>query len=527
MTVYMDRRLLLRALGFAAAAAAAPCAASAAAAAQGLAFGPPVPFSFADLQALARRKAAAPYVAPPAPSAILNEIDYQAWGQIKFDTDHALFRDGPLPVTFFHLGLYFQSPVQMHAVEGGTSREIVYDPAYFDMPANSPAKRLPEGVGFAGFRVQEPRQGPLDWRTHDWVAFLGGAYFRAIGALHQYGLSARAIAIDTAVYNAAEEFPQFTQVFIERPAPGAREITAYALLEGPSLTGACRFRMTRGTGVVMDVDQALFPRRKVTRFGIAPLTSMYWFSETAKPTAIDWRPEVHDSDGLAMWTGAGERIWRPLNDPAQVVVSAFADENPKGFGLLQRDRNFDHYLDGVYYDRRPSLWVEPKGAWGKGSVQLVEIPTNDETNDNIVAAWVPAEPPAPGAQVDLSYRLHWLADEPYPPPLARCVATRLGRGGQPGRQRPQGVRKFVVEFLGGPLVSLPYGVGPQMVLHASRGRFTDYRLVEAVPDGVPGHWRAQFDLADVQGAEPVEMRLQLTVGGKVATETWAYQYHPF
>jgi glucans biosynthesis protein len=160
-------------------------------------------------------------------------------------------------------------------------------------------------------------------------------------------------------------------------------------------------------------------------------------------------------------------------------------------------------------------------------VQLIEIPTNDETNDNIIAAWVPAEPPAPGAQVDLSYRLHWLADEPYPPPLARCVATRLGRGGQPGRQRPQGVRKFVVEFLGGPLVSLPYGVGPQMVLHASRGRFTDYRLVEAVPDGVPGHWRAQFDLADVQGAEPVEMRLQLTVGGKVATETWAYQYHPF
>ena len=528
MSAPIDRRLLLRALALATAAAASPQAASAAAGSgDKLAFGPPAPFSFADLQALARRKAAQPYVAPPAPSAILDEIDYQAWGEIKYDTDHALFRDGPLPVTFFHLGRYFQSPVQIHAVAGGQAREIVYDPSYFHMPPDSPARKLPEGVGFAGFRVQEPKSGALDWRTNDWVAFLGGTYFRAIGALRQYGLSARAIAIDTVVYDAPEEFPGFTQVFIERPAPGSASITVCALLEGPSVTGACRFRMTRGVGVVMDVDQTLFVRRKVTRFGLAPLTSMYWFSETVKPTAIDWRPEVHDSDGLAMWTGAGERLWRPLNNPTRIIASSFSDESPKGFGLLQRDRNFDHYLDGVYYDRRPSLWVEPKGAWGKGSVQLMEIPTNDETNDNIVAAWVPAQPPEPGAQVDLSYRMHWLADEPYPTPLARCVASRLGRGGQPGRPRPNDVRKFVVEFLGGPLATLPFGVGPEMALHASRGRFTDYKLVEAVPDGVAGHWRAQFDLADVQGSDPVELRLQLTVHGKVATETWVYQYHPF
>jgi glucans biosynthesis protein len=235
---------------------------------------------------------------------------------------------------------------------------------------------------------------------------------------------------------------------------------------------------------------------------------------------------VHDSDGLAMWNGAGERLWRPLNDPAQLVVSAFGDENPKGFGLLQRDRVFDHYQDGVFYDRRPSLWVEPKGAWGKGAVQLIELPTDDETMDNIVVAWVPAEPPAIGTALDLGYRLSWLADEPHPTSLARCVATRIGRGGQPGLPRPPGVKKFVVEVLGGPLSALPFGVKPAMVVSASRGRITDYQQIEAVPDGVAGHWRAEFDLAEVQGPAPVELRLQLTVNRAVATETWVYQHHP-
>jgi glucans biosynthesis protein len=518
----IDRRSLLGALSFALAARPAASASS-----RHFAVGSPFAFSFDWLRALARRKAAEPYTPPPSPPPVLAQLDYQAWGEIKFDTDRALFADGPLPVTFFHPAKFFQEPVKIYAVDAGQAREVIYDQAYFHMPSDSPARGLPEGVGFAGFRVQEPRGGSLDWRANDWAAFLGASYFRAIGALRQYGLSARAVAIDTAVYQHPEEFPRFSQFFIERPAAGSNTIVVNALLEGPSVAGACRLRLTRGVGVVMDIDQTLFLRRPVTRFGLAPLTSMYWFSETVKPTAIDWRPEVHDSDGLAIWTGAGERLWRPLNDPAAPIVSAFEDENPKGFGLLQRDRNFDHYQDGVFYDRRPSLWVEPKGGWDKGAVQLIELPTDDEISDNIVAAWVPETSPAPGAPLELSYRLHWLADEPYPSELARCVATRLGRGGQPGQPRPAGVRKFVVEFLGGPLASLPFGVKPDMVLQTSRGRFTDYRMIEAVPDGIAGHWRAEFDLVDVTGPEPVELRLQLTVGEKVATETWTYQYHPF
>ena len=252
---------------------------------------------------------------------------------------------------------------------------------------------------------------------------------------------------------------------------------------------------------------------------------MYWFSETAKPTAIDWRPEVHDSDGLAMWTGSGERLWRPLNDPRAIAVSAFADSAPRGFGLMQRDRNFDHYLDGVHYERRPSLWVEPLEGWGDGAVQLIEIPVQDEISDNIVLCWVPRAAATAGSSYRLRYRLHWTAEEPFVPAVALCVATRIGRGGQPGKPRPQGIAKFVVEFLGGPLADLPYGVLPEAVLTASAGKFANV-FTEAVPNGVAGHWRAQFDLAAAGHADPIEIRLFLKAGGKTLTETWLYQYHP-
>jgi glucans biosynthesis protein len=522
-----DRRAFLRALALVTAGGALDPL-SAVAADRDLIFGPPAPFSFEALKATARRRAGEPYAPPrlPAPE-VVHRIDYDAWGKITFDTDHALFGDRRLPVTFFHLGRYFAKPVKIHAVADARSREVMYDASYFHIPPGSPARELPANSGFAGFRVQEPRDGALDWHKDDWVAFLGASYFRAIGELNQYGLSARAVAIDTAVFDKPEEFPDFTQVFIEEPAAGAATITVYALLEGPSLAGACRFVMTRDAAVTMDIDQSLFLRRPVSRLGLAPMTSMYWFSETVKTTAEDWRPEVHDSDGLAIWNGQGERIWRPLNNPARIAASAFEDVAPKGFGLLQRDRVFDHYLDGVFYDRRPSLWVEPKGDWGKGEIQLIELPVDDEIEDNIIVAWAPATQPAPGEEIKLAYRLHWRADEPYPMNLARCVATRLSRGGQPGQPRPPNVRKFLVEFLGGPLATLPFGVKPEMVVHASRGRLTDYSLIEPVPDGVAGHWRVQFDLADVKGPEPVDMRLQLVVGGKAASETWLYQYHPF
>jgi glucans biosynthesis protein len=308
-------------------------------------------------------------------------------------------------------------------------------------------------------------------------------------------------------------------------------VTLYALMEGPSIVGAYKFVMKRDKAVIMDIETTLFMRAQVSRFGIGALTSMYWFSETKKETAIDWRPEVHDSDGLCMWTGSGERLWRPLNNPPHIIVSAFSDNNPRGFGLCQRDRVFDHYQDGVYYNRRPTLWVEPlpsggSEGWGKGSIQLCEIPTDDEIHDNVVCMWVPADPIPAGAELELAYRLYWVADEPFPPKLGRVVATRLGRGGQPGLPRPKGVRKFVIEFLGGPLATLAYGVTPELVVNASRGSLQGYRHIEAVADDVPGHWRVEFDLS-VDGADPVELRAYLTAAGETVTESWMFQYHPF
>jgi glucans biosynthesis protein len=531
----IDRRSLLAAGGASTVLAALGLPVDALAAG-GLVLGQPRPFSFDRLVELAKSLGAQPFVPDNSlPAGVLQRIDYDAHGKIKFNTDNALFRSGPgqFPVTFFHLGRYFQTPVHMHVLENSDgdsfAREIVYDPRYFSMPDDSPARELPDGAGFAGFRLQESRlgdQNKLPWQTNDWVAFLGASYFRAIGELFQYGMSARGIALDAAIPDRAEEFPTFTRFYFEPPASdSSNAVTVHALLEGPSITGAYKFVLQRNKAVLMDVDARLFVRRGVARFGLAPLTSMYWYSETVKPTGVDWRPEVHDSDGLAMWSGTGERIWRPLNNPAQTRASAFSDTNPRGFGLLQRDRAFDHYQDGVYYDRRPSLWVEPMGPWGEGSVQLIEIPTDDEIHDNILACWVPKSPATAGSSYTLKYRLHWVADEPFPPPLARCVATRIGRGGQPGQPRPQGVRKFMVEFIGKPLEGLPFGVKPELVLTASRGKFS-YIFTEAVPNGVPGHWRAQFDFT-AEGAEPVDMRLYMKNGDQTLTETWLYQFQPF
>ncbi|HEY9548397.1 MAG TPA: glucan biosynthesis protein D, partial [Kiloniellaceae bacterium] len=379
----------------------------------GLHFGPAQPFSFGALIQRAEQMAGQPYEPPyrPAPE-VVQQIDYEAHGKIRFDPDRALFGpDGTgtasaYPATFFHLGQFFGKSVKMHALEEGAAREILYSPDYFEMPKDSIARKLPEDSGFAGFRLQEStaRDGkPQDWwQTHDWVAFLGASYFRAIGALEQYGLSARGIALDVAA-TVPEEFPDFVEFYITPAADPESPVEVYALLDGPSIAGAYRFALSRNPGgpaggVVMEIEKNLFLRKAVERLGLAPLTSMYFYAEGNRPYRMDWRPEIHDSDGLALWTGGGERVWRPLNNPERVITSAFLDDSPRGFGLLQRDRNPDHYLDGVNYERRPSLWVEPLEPWGHGAVQLVEIPTDDEIHDNIVAFWVPRDPAEAGSR---------------------------------------------------------------------------------------------------------------------------------
>ncbi len=490
----------------------------------GLDLGSAQPFDFADLIARAKSMAASTYEAPVAPNPeIVGKIDYDTHGKLHYKRDHSPFSDGSgtYPLTFFHLGMYFAKPVHMYLLENGQAREVIYKPDYFDMPEDSIARQLPANSGFAGFRLHE-NQARDDWKTQDWAAFLGASYFRAIGDEGQYGLSARGIAVNTAT-SVPEEFPDFRQFFIEPAKNPEDPVTVYALLDGPSITGAYKFLLYRGEGVTMDVEKHLFLRKDIERLGIAPLTSMFWYSEQNKSFRFDWRPEVHDSDGLELWTGGGERIWRQLNNPETIRASAFGDNNPRGFGLMQRDRDVKNYLDGVRYHRRPSLWVEPQGDWNDGAVQLIEIPTDDEIHDNIAAFWVPNGPAKAGNSYQFKYRLYWQAHNPFPvKELARATATRMGRGGEPGTNRPKDEIKFSVEFEGEVLGTLAYGEFPEVVVTSSRGEIVRTKIEPIMDTRI---WRAAFDLK-AAGNDPVDLRMYLKRGDEPLSETWMFQYLP-
>jgi len=500
-----------------------------------LRFGQPFAFSFDSLVERARKLATQPYKAPyKAMPEVVSRIDYDVHGKIKWRSELSLFADAStpnsFPVTFFHVGQFFPKAIKMHELREGQAREILYDPEYFDMPADSIARKLPADAGFAGFQFKESR-ARADWKTQDWVAVLGASYFRTIGPLNQYGLSARGIALNTTA-KTPEEFPDFTEFYLEPSKSAHDPQIIYALLDGPSVTGAYRIACHRTVGVVTEVENALFFRKDVEQLGIAPLTSMYWFGENDRQYRFDWRPEVHDSDGLAIWNGNGERIWRPLNNPSRVVTSSFQDKGPKGFGLLQRDRCYDHYLDGINYDKRASAWIEPLSDFGEGSVKLIEIPTDDEIHDNIVSFFTPSAPVKAGSALRYKYKIHWLADQPNPATnVARVVATRIGRGGEPGKPRqPRGIAKFVLEFAGKPLDSLPNTDKVTADIWSSSGKTTPQPwrpdvFVEQV--GSTKRWRVQFDLS-YTGNDPIELRVFLKKGPDNAalTETWLYQFEP-
>jgi periplasmic glucans biosynthesis protein len=531
MSMMVPRRAILKsAVVLAAAQWACPefGAAAPAAAASPAAAAPGQPFDYAWLKGQARKLAGASFqpsqeVLPAA----MAKLGYDQFQSLRFRTDHALWANLGLAfrLQLFHVGRSFTEPLRLYEVIDGQSREIVYDPAMFEFDkAGIDPKLMKDHNGFAGFRVQFV----TDWKA-DVAAFLGASYFRAVGGdTRQYGLSARALAVDTA-FPRPEEFPRFTSFWFERPAKDSGILTLYALMDSPSIAGALRFQIAPGGTQVMDIDSAMYPRKPIERLGVAPLTSMFFYGENDRRGANDWRPEIHDSDGLSMWTGAGEWIWRPLTNPGQLHFSSYLDDNPRGFGLLQRDRNFDHYQDdGVYYDRRPSLWVEPKaganGGWGKGSVQLVEIPTVDETFDNIVAFWNPADKPRPGQELLFSYRLYWGTRMPYGSALGQTIATRTGIGGTVGQKRQYYSWHFAVDFAGGELGALAKDAAVEAVITTSRGQ-TEHVTAHYVEEF--HGYRALFDVRPPEdSSEPIDLRLYLRIDGRPLTETWIYLWTP-
>ncbi len=481
-------------------------------------------FDYAGLKGLARELAAQPYVshAGELPAA-LRKLSWDEYQEVSFDPDQALWKDDSASLfraEFFHLGLNFDTPVTLYELADGQARAIAYSPRLFEYGKSGVnGGSLSERLGFAGFRFKFH----TDWQR-DVVAFLGASYFRAVGGEMQYGMSARGLAIDTAL-DRPEEFPLFTRFWLQKPPPAGDTATVYALLDSPSATGAFAFAITPGRTLKMHVDAAIYPRAAIERLGIAPLTSMYMVGENDRRANWDWRPEIHDSDGLAMHTGTGEWLWRPLSNPRALRFNAYADARPKGFGLLQRDRNFDHYQDdGVFYEKRPSVWVEPLNDWGKGSVQLVEIPTEDETFDNVVAFWNPAEKVKPGQELLYSYNLYWGGEPPHASELARVVDTFTGLGGVVGQKRKYYSRRFVVDFKGGKLPMLGSKAALVPVIEASAGRV---ETTSVRPLGDSGGYRAIFDLVPPGGdPEPINLKLYLEQNGQPLSETWIYQWTP-
>ncbi len=482
-------------------------------------------FDDATVRRLARELAGKPFQPPElALPAALDPMTYDQYRGIRFRPERALWRDRNLPfqAQFFSRGFLYRERVEMFEVADGQASPIAYSPGLFEHadPTTVPAGD-PETIarlGFAGFRIHAPIHRPDEFS--EFCVFLGASYFRAVGRGQTYGLSARGLSIRTGDPG-IEEFARFTQFWLERPQPGAASLVIHALLDTPSTTGAYRFAVRPGEDTVFEVACALYPRADLASAGIATLTSMYFFDAADRRGIDDWRPAVHDSEGLSM-TSAGiagnEAIWRPLANPKVMQISAFAETGPTGFGLMQRKRAFSDYLDpAVLYNKRPSLWVEPAGDWGSGTVELVEIPTSNETEDNIVSFWRPREKLAANAEHVFTYRLYWgWADAagPTSSALGRFTDTRVGEAEAPGS------RFFVLDLGGEAMRRLVPDAAIRADIGASAGRIEN---VIVAPVTELAGWRISFDLVPGD-AKLIEMHCFLANDHGPLSETWIYRW---
>ncbi len=477
-------------------------------------------FDFEVLQFRAKALAFQPYAEPKSRAPEwLRKLNYDEYNDIRFDPRHTWWRPEELPfqLQFFHPGGLFTHPVKVNEVVNHVARPIEFTVRFFDYGKNRPG-RVPDDMGFAGFKVLNPLNEPGKW--DEIVSFLGASYFRALGRGQRYGLSARGLAVNT-IDAGGEEFPVFEEFWVERPAPGATSVTIYALLNSPSMAGAYRFVVVPGAETLVRVKAAIYCRKNPRQLGLAPLTSMFAHGENTGWSRSDFRPEVHDSDGLLIQTGAGEWLWRPLVNPAAVRSATFMDRAPRGFGLMQRDRQFEHYEDlEAYYHQRPSLWVEPVGDWGAGSVRLLEIPTANEFSDNIVAFWSPAQLPPAGEPIEFEYNLRWLADAERRPPGGYTTSTRVAE--VPGRPE---LRRFVLEFTSPYLRGQPDDPEIEAMVTIGVGAQAAGRPV-VQKNRFNGTWRVVFELRPENPGQAVELRCFLRKGQHVLSETWTYLWSP-
>ncbi|MFN3657870.1 MAG: glucan biosynthesis protein [Pseudolabrys sp.] len=470
------------------------------------------PFDAHGVRRLAQELAQKAYKAPDTSLTNgLKDVDYDAYRSIRFRPERALWRgeNVPFQVQFFHRGFIFKDRIEVYEVSGGRARPIAYSPDLFDFGKVKPPPADARD-NFAGFRLHAPinRNDYFD----EVGVFLGASYFRAVAKGQVYGISARGLSIRTADPK-GEEFPAFRTFWIEKPAAQTNSIVVHALLDSPSAAAAFRFTIRPGAATIYDTEMALYPRSDLAQAGIGSNTSMFFFGANDRVEVDDFRPAVHDSDGLAIRNGRGEHIWRPLCNPRDLQVSYFGDVNPRGFGLIQRERDFFAYEDlESHFEKRPSLWVEPIGDWGEGAVQLVEIPTKEEIHDNIIAFWRPKEPLKAKSEHIFTYRLHWGAGHPNPDKLAQFVKTRVGAA-------PEGRRRFVLEATGARLADAD-PAGFKATVAADKGEIKNLVLQ---PNPLTGGLRVSFEL-DTRKEPLIELRAQVMRQEEPVSEVWIYRW---
>ena len=475
----------------------------------------PGPFDQSTVRRLAQQMSVQPYRGPitslPGPLAHLTYDDFRG---IVYRPEQALWHDQKLrfQVQFFPRGFLYEARVDMFEVADGHATVVPYSSDLFDFA--NPKLKVPGDIGFSGLRILNPLNNPDVFE--EFCVFLGASYFRAVAKGQIYGLSARGFAIGTGNPK-GEEFARFSAFWLERPQPGQTSIVLHALLDSQSVTGAFTFTITPGAETLFDVESALYPRVDITEPGLAALTGMFYFDANNRNKVNDWRPAAHDSEGLSMWSGDGHQIWRPLNDPATLQFSAFGDTNPRGFGLMQRKRSFSDYEDiALQYEKRPSLWIEPIGDWGQGAVDLVEIPSPNEVNDNIVAFWRPKDKLAAKGEYTFTYRMHWGWDCPWATKLGRVADTRIGNSDDhPGLE-------FALDFVGDDLKALPADASLHAQIGANTGKITG---VVVEPNPTLGGWRVMFTLTP-GSAQLVELNGMLMNGQTPVSETWLYRWTP-
>jgi len=473
-----------------------------------------------DLEAYASQLAQKPYVAPAVQlDPFFSDLKYDGHRQIRFRQDHSLFgkQGDTYHIEFFHPGWMFKKTVNFSEIADGQPKGVPFSKDLFDYGELKIPDKVAYPNGYTGFRLLAPNS--LMKERFEFMVFQGASYFRAVTTKLGWGLSARGVAINT-VGGEPEEFPDFTHFWFVEPKPGDKSFKFFALLNGPSVTGAYEFDAEPGETTKMTIQGSLFLRKVVKLLGLAPFSSMFWFGENTQPKPLDFRPEVHDSDGLLIEQDFGPILWRPLDNGKELRQSVFNIEKLKGFGLLERDRDFANFQDlEAKYDQRTAVWVEPIEGFGRGYLHLIEIPTGEETWDNVVALWEPDHLPTATEPLRFAYRLNWLKEHEHK--LCKVISTRWGLGvATPDRPDDH---IFVVDFTKG---VVPDGKKPEWTPDIDVNITGDCKLLDkrVMANPETGGWRAFFKLDIPKATKLLEMTCELANGKQPLSERWVYQW---